>query len=313
MLKQHHQQLAPGVEDAPSVVQDTSCSSSASAGGHEAMADEGRTATSCTGDAAPVRDPVPDDFQRQERAVPATTAASTVATDAHNGMRDHDMTPTDKAIGLSSSGEPSARVQDNSRLEEGILVASPRFNGAVHGTAPEDVRHERQGPAAEIAAPQLRATLYDRVEEGRTRLVELNQAVAAADGLYCGFLDLAEDQPELAWDQLTLWTASFRELHRQRLRRDAHWKRLIDLESELCQADHDSDVFLVSRGLPSTAGAAPGGVWTLSEKELAAAHPPRGVRLGGPPEGPASSACAASRPPESSPVAGSPATPSIAS
>ena len=220
------------------------------------------------------------------------------------------MTPMDMAIGLSSSGEPSARVQDNSRLEEGTLAASPRFNGAVHGTAPEDVRYERQEPAA---APQLRATLYDLVEEGRTRLEELHQAVAAADGLYCGFLDLAEVQPELACDQLLLWTASFREFHRQRLRRDAHWKRLIDLESELYQADHDSDVFLVSRGLPSTAGAAPGGVWTLSEKELAAARPPRGVRLGGPPEGPASSACAASRPPESSPVAGSPATPSIAS
>ena len=38
--KQHHQQLAPGAEDAPSGVQDTSCSSTATAGGHEAAASE---------------------------------------------------------------------------------------------------------------------------------------------------------------------------------------------------------------------------------------------------------------------------------
>jgi hypothetical protein len=200
-----------------------------------------------------------------------------------------------------------------SRREEGTLAASPRYNGAAHGTAPEDVRHERQGPAAAIAAPQFRATLYDRVEQGRTQLAELERAVAAAEALYCGFLDLAEDQPELACGQIQSWTASFNGFLAARLRRDAHWKQLFDLESGLCQVDHDSDVYLVSRGLPSTAGAAPGGVWTLSEKELAAAHSPRGVSLGGPSEGPASSACAASRPPASSHVAGPPATPSAAS
>ena len=121
--------------------------------------------------------------------------------------------------------------------------------------------------ATALAAPQHRANLHADVEASSARLAELDQLLHVAWQHYENFLDLADDEPEQASASTVAWDAAFLAFHTARVQRDSHWRKHIHLETDLLSATHASDMFLVSRGLTTSAGSLRAGIWTLSEAE----------------------------------------------
>ena len=116
-------------------------------------------------------------------------------------------------------------------------------------------------------APQHRANVFGDYEGSNVLLEGLNQILHEATQRYENFLDLADDEPEQARASTEAWEAAFLAFHSARVQRDNHWRQHMQLEADLLSATHASDMFLVSKGLPTSAGSLHAGIWTLSEEE----------------------------------------------
>ena len=118
-----------------------------------------------------------------------------------------------------------------------------------------------------VEAPQHRVNVHADVTASSEQLAELNRKLDEAWQRYENFLDLAEEEPELAQASLGAWEAAFAAYHSARVQRGNHWRQLICLEADLLSAGHASDMFLFSRGLGLSVGSTRAGIWALSDAE----------------------------------------------
>ena len=178
-------------------------------------------------------------------------------TDTDRGDRDLSVDAGSALEATRPAGTPSASAdaeadgENNEGLPQEAKVPSTRDTGRHSSPSTEQPEHAER--AAPIAAPQRRLLVHNATELSSRTLAELDAALTAALETYETRLDKVEDEPELALDALRDWAGAFHRFVEARRQRGSHWRQHLGLEVVLLEADFESDVYLVKKGLAKPA------------------------------------------------------------